>query len=951
MKPSFALNLSFEGISLLHRAKGGWRLIGEVGLDDPKLAERLRYMRATATELSGGRFASKLIIPNSQILYRKMDALGATDAQREQKIREGLEGATPYALDELVFDWADAGNGMAWVAAVARQTLREAEEFAAEHRFNPVSFVAIPEPGSFEREPFFGPAAFARTLLSEGEEVEPDPEIIIVLGGADRTEFLEAEPAAEEQPTESEEPAEGLKEKTPAGVEGPAAPGAQPTPGAEPEDGEEEPPAAPSADTPPAEENEAAAEREPAQEAAQEDATSPSEDGEDRPGATPQQGPATAGEETAARIEDGEERRAEPAPPAPEESKAQDGTASGTQAEPAEEPAHREPEEKPAPPAADEPAPPPGDTPPEDGEGWPKKGLFAFATSRLHTSSEAAGPAAARAPAVPPEKAVAALADIAPRIAIQPGTAPAPPEPKKAEITPMPVTAPEVAPEADKPARKRPAPRPGPAAPPPVAPKAPAAPTAPAAPAKPSSGAGPRGLAIFGTPGTGERRLSTAGLAAALVAALLVAALVIGLFLDPPITSPRFWRGQETPAPVLDDATPAAPENPQVTTEPLDEARATPAAPEAAPVEGSASPALPAPAAPDEFAPTPEELADAEGAAAMPVLTTRDAELAYAQSGIWQLAPVPPASLAGGRLEDLYIASVDPLVTVQDAIALPGLPLIGPDTGLAALPPPPPFGTTFALGEDGLVDPTPEGTPTPEGAVVFAGRPEIVPLPRPGGQAGAEPQQTVAELAEPRPRARPGALVQQNQVARLDGVTLEELQQARPRPRPQSPQDRARAEATVTPLNAARRPSPRPGNFSRTVERIRAEERARAEAAARRERERQVAAATAAAAAARTEATSPPEAEAAERPPSTPTTGTVAERATIENAMNLSKINLIGIYGSSSSRRALVRLPNGRFVKVEVGDRLDGGRVVAISDRQLIYVKRGRNIVLKLPAG
>jgi hypothetical protein len=38
-------------------------------------------------------------------------------------------------------------------------------------------------------------------------------------------------------------------------------------------------------------------------------------------------------------------------------------------------------------------------------------------------------------------------------------------------------------------------------------------------------------------------------------------------------------------------------------------------------------------------------------------------------------------------------------------------------------------------------------------------------------------------------------------------------------------------------------------------------------------------------------------------------------------------------------------------VKVEVGDRLDGGRVVAISDKQLIYVKRGRNIVLKLPAG
>jgi type IV pilus biogenesis protein PilP len=77
----------------------------------------------------------------------------------------------------------------------------------------------------------------------------------------------------------------------------------------------------------------------------------------------------------------------------------------------------------------------------------------------------------------------------------------------------------------------------------------------------------------------------------------------------------------------------------------------------------------------------------------------------------------------------------------------------------------------------------------------------------------------------------------------------------------------------------------------------------------------------------------------------------VVANATLENAINLSKLNVIGIYGSSSKRRALVRMITGRRVMVEVGDRLDGGRVAAISDSELRYVKGGQNVVLKIPKG
>jgi Tfp pilus assembly protein PilP len=85
--------------------------------------------------------------------------------------------------------------------------------------------------------------------------------------------------------------------------------------------------------------------------------------------------------------------------------------------------------------------------------------------------------------------------------------------------------------------------------------------------------------------------------------------------------------------------------------------------------------------------------------------------------------------------------------------------------------------------------------------------------------------------------------------------------------------------------------------------------------------------------------------------PSIPSSASVARSATQTNAINLRKINLIGVYGTSSDRRALVRLSTGRYRKVKVGDRLDGGRVSAIGESELRYVKGSRSIVLALPKG
>ena len=85
--------------------------------------------------------------------------------------------------------------------------------------------------------------------------------------------------------------------------------------------------------------------------------------------------------------------------------------------------------------------------------------------------------------------------------------------------------------------------------------------------------------------------------------------------------------------------------------------------------------------------------------------------------------------------------------------------------------------------------------------------------------------------------------------------------------------------------------------------------------------------------------------------PSIPSSASVARQATLDNAINLRRVNLIGVYGTPSNRRALVRLPSGRYKKVQVGDSVDGGRIVAIGDSELRYSKGGRNLTLKIPSG
>ncbi|WP_323783395.1 hypothetical protein, partial [Leisingera sp.] len=178
IKPAFALSLSSVGIELIYRAKDGWRSVGGTPFDADDLPAALAALREDAQRLAPGEFFCKLVLPDEQIRYLTAETGDLPVEARIEAARQALEGATPYPVDELAFDISVEGS-RTHVAAVALETLDEAETFAVAHGFGPASFVAAPENSGFRGEPFFG-----TTRAIRGTEVEPDDTAVKVIGPA-----------------------------------------------------------------------------------------------------------------------------------------------------------------------------------------------------------------------------------------------------------------------------------------------------------------------------------------------------------------------------------------------------------------------------------------------------------------------------------------------------------------------------------------------------------------------------------------------------------------------------------------------------------------------------------------------------------------------------------------------------------------------------------------------
>ena len=304
-----------------------------------------------------------------------------------------------------------------------------------------------------------------------------------------------------------------------------------------------------------------------------------------------------------------------------------------------------------------------------------------------------------------------------------------------------------------------------------------------------------------------------------------------------------------------------------------------------------------------------------------------DVEIAslYTQSGIWPKVPLQAQPPSNVPLGDVYITSIDPSVLSLDAIALDKATTVSELKALLDIRSPLSIGSSFKLDKDGLAIATEVGTLAPAGHQVFAGNPNVVPprKPLPNYLNIGDSKLNLRALSKLHPKPRPEDKTPEALIAAKKATLSEKKPQQRPETIELSKYNLSSLATSSINFKGLRvRPKERPTGLSMMID--------QALGVIQYEGD---------------------EANITGIVPDVPSNPRVTKKATIQNVLNLRRTNLIGVYGNSKSRRALVRLSNGKRQMVTVGDTIDGGKVAAIGDSELRYIKGGKNITLKVPQG
>lgn len=167
-----ALSFSPEAVHLQRRIGEGWQETDHVRFDGQDLKTGLARIRADLSDEAGAP-SVLLVIPDDQLLYTRLRVEADGPAAMPAALADALEGLTPYAVADLAYDWLPAGPGEVHVAAVARQTLIEAADFAIRHGFAIRGFVADPDPERFPGEPEFALAP-APPVADDGDDEDAE---------------------------------------------------------------------------------------------------------------------------------------------------------------------------------------------------------------------------------------------------------------------------------------------------------------------------------------------------------------------------------------------------------------------------------------------------------------------------------------------------------------------------------------------------------------------------------------------------------------------------------------------------------------------------------------------------------------------------------------------------------------------------------------------------------
>jgi hypothetical protein len=140
MTSKFLLHLSSDSIDLDRAdASGQWHRLGSIAPDSENLAEAFTHLRQTAMPDAAAPLDALIALPTDQIKLLDLDHSDTSEAALQQ----ALAGQTPYECNQLCVDCHPTPQGQT-IAAIAQETLDEADRLAAAFGFNAVGFVALP---------------------------------------------------------------------------------------------------------------------------------------------------------------------------------------------------------------------------------------------------------------------------------------------------------------------------------------------------------------------------------------------------------------------------------------------------------------------------------------------------------------------------------------------------------------------------------------------------------------------------------------------------------------------------------------------------------------------------------------------------------------------------------------------------------------------------------------
>jgi type IV pilus biogenesis protein PilP len=226
--------------------------------------------------------------------------------------------------------------------------------------------------------------------------------------------------------------------------------------------------------------------------------------------------------------------------------------------------------------------------------------------------------------------------------------------------------------------------------------------------------------------------------------------------------------------------------------------------------------------------------------------------------------------------------------------------------------------------------PTKQGTPGPEGITVFLGQPDIIPPRRDPLTVSTDPLKDILPKMRPPVIATIAKDAQNSLLAKADPA----LAGSRPKLRPT---DLAIAQAQIInpseidiaiqqANNDSIRPHPRPKGLASKIAKANPDGKSV-----------QVAAISPASARGTSIAS----------PGTSPVN--IQKEATEKTGLHKRRMLLIGVFGTPATRRAMLRMPSGRFVTVKPGQKISGWRVAAIGESSVRITKGSRNQVLRMP--